>query len=142
MPVTMTVEAQDQGIASGVLESVGDEKIVLKVPGTSYQLHFTPAVPASDIDAPVGKRIKGTVHAQALRMFVAKGGGRFIEPIWGEPPIVAGFVKAVDQPNRRVLVDVSIPIWMTLEPRQPADMFKVGQLVNCYVQSGTRFRPV
>ena len=76
MPVTMTVEAQDQGIASGVLESVGDEKIVLKVPGTSYQLHFTPAVPASDIDAPVGKR------------------------------------------------------------------FKVGQLVNCYVQSGTRFRPV
>jgi hypothetical protein len=37
---------------------------------------------------------------------------------------------------------VAVPMWMTLEERQSADLFRVGQLVNCYVRSGTRFVPV
>lgn len=140
MSPTLPIESQE--IVRGVLESLSEDKIVLSIPGTDYQIHLLPSVPVSQITTPLGKRIKGTIHAQALRMFVAQGGGRFIEPVWGEPRIVAGYVLAVDEPNRRVLVDVAVPMWMTLQERQPADMFKVGQLVNCYVKSGTRFTPV
>lgn len=138
----MTAELQSQDIARGVVEALSDGKIVLSVPGTSYQIHLVPTVPSSQITTPVGKRIKGTIHAKALRMFSAQGGGRFMEPVWGEPRIVAGTVLAVDKPNRRVLVDVAVPILMTLDDRQPVEDFQVGQLVNCYVQSGTLFTPV
>lgn len=139
--MSMTTDIHSQDIVRGVLESLSDQKVVISVPGTDYQLHLAPTVPASEIRVPIGKRVKGTIHAKALRMFVTSGGGRFIEPIWGEPRIVAGLVLAVDQANRRVLVHTGVPMWMTLEDRQPADMFKEGQLVNCYVQSGTRFTP-
>jgi len=140
--VSTNAQAPQQEIARGILESLSDHALVLSAPGTDYQLHLTPSVPASQIATPPGKRIKGTIHARALRMFTAAGGGRFIEPIWGEPRIVAGYVLAVDQPTNRVLVDAAVPMWMTLEPRQSADSFKVGELVNCYVASGTRFTPV
>jgi hypothetical protein len=140
----MTAQAQSNSeeTARGVLEATTADghSIVLELPGTSYKIQLTCEAASGLIDR-IGKRVKGTVHAKALRMYQAKGGGRFIEPIWGEPRIVAGFVLAVDQPNRRVLVDVAIPIWMTLVEGQPADMFQVGDLVNCYLQSGTRFEP-
>ena len=135
----MSAEAESQEVARGVLESLSEQKLVLAIPGTDYQLHLVPASAMTELRTSVGKRIKGTIHAHALRMFTAKGGGRFIEPVWGEPRIVAGFVLAVDEANRRVLVDVAVPIWMTLQERQPPDMFQVGDLVNCYVKSGTRF---
>lgn len=136
-------ETEPQAVVRGILESLSDEKIVLGIPGTDYRIQLVPTVPASQIATPIGKRIKGAIHAQALRMFAAQGGGRFIEPIWGEPRIVAGVVLAVDEPNRRVLVDVAAPMWMTLADRQPpGELFPVGQLVNCYLQSGTSFTPL
>ena len=137
MPISTDVESQS--VARGVLESVSEQKLVLSIPGTDYQIHLVPILPINEIAGSVGKRIRGTIHANALRMFKAKGGGRFIEPVWGEPRIVAGFVLAVDEPNRRVLVDVAVPIWMTLEDRQLPNMFNVGDLVNCYLKSSTRF---
>jgi hypothetical protein len=127
----------------GILESVSDEWIVLSLPGTSYRLHLQPTVPASSITTPIGNRIKGVIHAKALRMFKAAGGGggQFIEPLDGEPRIVAGRVTHVDQANRRVLVQMAAPVWMTLEDAQRPDMFSAGDMVNCYVESGTRFVP-
>src|SRR5262249_55671258 len=108
---------------------------------TEYELHLKPAIPASQITTPMGKRIKGTIRAQALRIFTASGGGRFIEPIMGEPRIVAGTILAIDKPGRRLLVDVAVPMWMTLDPLQRIDHFAEGELVNCYVASGTTFTP-
>src|SRR5438552_7522459 len=132
---------ETDSIARGILLSLGDDRLVLGLAGTDYQLQLRPTVPASQITTPIGKRIRGTIHAQALRMFKATGGGRFIEPIIGEPRIVAGLVLAVDQANRRLLVDVAAPMWMSLATDQPADEFAQGELVNCYVESGTRFTP-
>ncbi|MCI0674877.1 MAG: hypothetical protein L0Y42_03765 [Phycisphaerales bacterium] len=137
----MATETQRQDLVRAVVRSAGEHRVVLELPGTAYQLHLKPVGNAESFSAHVGKRITGTMHAQALRMFLAKGGGRFIEPIQGEPRIVAGRVIAVDQANRRVLVDVAAPVWMTLEERQAADAFDIGDLVNCYVQSGVTFRP-
>ncbi len=140
--MTMMAEIESEGIARGVLESLSDGALVLGVPGTDYKIQLVPTVGAASISTPVGKRIKGTIHATALRMFAAKGGGRFIEPLCGEPRIVAGTVLAAEESSRRVLVDVGVPIWMTLDERQPQTTFSTGQLVNCYLKSGTQFTPV
>src|SRR5262245_5975891 len=139
--MNQTAQGSDQEVARGVLESLGEYRVVLSVPGTDYQIHLAPAVPAAQLTTPLGKRIKGTIHVNALRIFKARGGGRFIEPIWGEPRIVAGFVLAVDAAKRRILVDVAVPMWMTLDERQDPGLFSVGDLVNCYVASGATFTP-
>ena len=140
--MTMTAEAESQDVFRGILESLSDQKIVVAVAGTDYRLHLRPAVPASQINTAIGKRIKGTVHAKALRLFKAAGGGRFIEPIIGEPRIVAGAVLAIDESKRRLLVDVGIPMWMALADGQSTQDFSIGDLVNCYVESGATFRPL
>jgi hypothetical protein len=138
----MTMEVTtSRSAARGILESISDHKLVLAIPGTDYKLHLVPTVPASSIATPLGKRIKGTIDANALRIFHSTGGGRFIEPIWGEPRIIAGYVTDVDEVRRRLLVDVAVPIWLTLDPRQSTNNFKPGDLVNCYVQSGATFTP-
>ena len=142
---SQTLDIRSQATVRGILESLSDERIVLGLHSTEYHLHLTPTVPASEIKAAVGKRIKGTLHAQALRIFKTSGGsggGLFIEPLEGAPRIVAGRVLHVDQPTRRVLVDVAAPMWMTLVEGQPAVMFEVGDMVNCDVESGTRFTPL
>lgn len=100
-----------------------------------------PTVPAGEIASPVGKRIKGTISARALRMHPSVGGGRFIEPVWGAPRIVAGAVMAIDEAKRRILVDVSVPMWVTAPEGQDFGVLKKGALVNFYVESGTSFRP-
>ena len=125
-------------MARGVVELVDSGRLVLSIPQTDYQLHMVPTAPTT---TPVGKRIKGVIHARALRLFATQGGGKFIEPVIGEPRIVAGMVLAVDAPNRRVLVDVAVPMWMTLDERQPKLEVAVGELVNCYVESGITFTP-
>src|SRR5262245_49696677 len=129
--MSIAPNSEIQTLARGILVSLSDERLVLAVPSTDYQIHLKPTMPAAQVATPVGKRIKGTIHAQALRMFKANGGGRFIEPIIGEPRIVAGCVLAVDASQRRVLVDVAVPMWMTMEKDQSADEFAEGDLVNC-----------
>lgn len=137
---TTAIERQSQEVVRAIVKSVHDRTIVLLLPGTEYELHLRAGAGCEGLQARIGKRVSGTIEAHALRMFVAQGGGRFIEPIQGEPRIIAGRVIAVDQTNRRVLVDVAAPIWMTLEEKQVADAFAVGDLVNCYLQSGATFK--
>ena len=135
------MSTQTEAIARGRLETISDDEIVLSVPGTDYRIHLVPTVPAAKVTTPVGKRIRGVIEAQGLRMHAAEGGGCFIEPIYGAPRIIAGAVLAVDEPEGRVLVDVAVPMWVGMEPGQSASDFQVGQLVNCYVESGTTFTP-
>jgi hypothetical protein len=125
-------------MARGVVESADAGRLVLRIPQTDYRLHLVPTGP---INVDPGKRIKGVIHAKALRLFATQGGGKFIEPVIGEPRIVAGMVLAVDALARRVLVDVAVPMWMTLDDRQPKLEVSVGELVNCYVESGMTFTP-
>lgn len=138
---TPTADVQAEATVRGILEAVSDDKIVISLPHTEYRLHLVPSVPVASITTPIGKRIKGTIHARALRIFKAAGGGQFIEPLEGSPRIVAGRVAQVDAGGRRLLVDMAAPVWMTMaEDNTPAE-FAPGDMVNCYVQSGTRFTP-
>ena len=138
----MPANLEDQAVARGVLESLDDELMVLAVGGTDYKIHLVPTVPARAFVTPVGKRIRGSIEARALRIHPARGGGRFIEPVWGAPRIVAGQVIAVDEPANRVLVDVGIPVWVIVPRGQDSSILRNGRLVNFYVQSGTTFTPL
>ena len=137
----MPTDLHSQAITGGVIEVLSDDKIVLKISGTEYQLHLVPTVPALEIGVAEGKRIRGTIQAKALRIHSANGGGRFIEPVYGAPRIVAGVVMAVDDESRTVLVDVAIPMRVTLSDDQDMNVCQVGELVNFYVESGTSFTP-
>ncbi len=132
---------KSQYLVRGVLESLAEDKLVLNIPGTDYRLTLVPAVPASAITTPVGRRIKGTIHANALRIHAAAGGGRFIEPVYGTPRIVAGKVLEIDEANRQLVVDVAVPMTITTLPEQRFDIFTVGSMVNFYVNSGATFTP-
>jgi hypothetical protein len=130
-----------RALTKGVLEALDDDELVLAVHHTEYKLHLAPAVPASEIKTPVGSRIKGTIHARALRVHTARGGGRFIEPVWGAPRIVAGTVRAVDRQEQRLLVDTGVPMWVETPDDLDLGAIPEGELVNFYVESGARFLP-
>ena len=138
----MTTKVQANEISRVVLDEIASDKIVITVPGTSYKLHLATSGNGASITAEPGKRIKGIIHAKALRMHSAKAGGKFIEPIWGEPRIVSGLVLAIDESKNRLLVDVSLPMWVEVYEGQQAQQFAVGQMVNFYVQSGMEFEQV
>ena len=132
---------ETDALARGILSELSDERLVLAVPGTDYQLHLVPTVKASKVKTPVGKRIKGTIEARSLRIHPARGGGRFVEPVYGAPRIVAGTVIALDEAKGRVLVNVAVPMWVSWPEGQDLGVFEVGGLVNFYVESGATFTP-
>jgi hypothetical protein len=139
----VSTQARPEAVARCVLESIDDDHVVVSVPGTDYRLRLTPGEGADRLSSSAtGRRVRGSIHARALRMHTATGGGRFIEPVDGAPRIVAGRVTAVDEAGDRLLVDVAVPVWVTVHAGQAAADFAVGQLVNCYVESGTAFRPI
>lgn len=138
----MTTKVQANEIVRAVLEEITGDVLVLEVPGTNYKLQLKTADNGESITTEQGKRIKGIIHAKAMRMHNAKAGGKFIEPVWGEPRIVSGVVLAVDESKNRLLVDVSLPMWVEVYEGQQAQQFAAGQMVNFYVQSAMEFEQV
>ena len=129
----------DRGTARVVLASVDGDSVELLLPHTEYRLRLRKMGDGGDMAALVGKRVRGVIEGRALRIHPAAGGGCFIEPVIGEPRIVAGKVCIVDPVAGRLLVDVSVPMWLTTEPNQDYDVLNVGSLVNCHVESGATF---
>jgi hypothetical protein len=138
----VTAELDSKAVVRGVLDSIDDEHITLHLPHTDYRIRLRLGVPREQITTPPGKRIKGTIEADALRIHPARGGGRFIEPIIGEPRIVAGMVISSSEADGRVLVNVAAPMWLRTKDGQDFDVIREGGLVNCHVQSGATFTPI
>ncbi len=138
----MTTNVETDGIARGMLKELSDEQLVFAVPGTEYRLSLVIEDGGTTLASQVGKRIKGRIHATALRMHAAQAGGRFVEPMWGAPRIVSGVVRTVDEVKNRLLVDVAVPMWVNMADGQHATDFAEGQMVNFYVTSGTSFELV
>ena len=84
------------------------------------------------------------IEARALKLHRASAGGRFIEPVHGRPRIVQGTVYEVDLARDRLLMDVVVPMWVTVETAvtgQAASEFSQGDLLNFYVESDISFTP-
>lgn len=124
--------------ARGVLAQTGDDRIILAVPGTDYQLHLNVLRAPS---TPVGKRIVGTIRATARRVDVVNTGGRYIEPVYGRPRRVQGQVTAIDAGAQTITVHAGVPVVCTLSTGQRADAFKVGDFVSFDVMAGSTFTP-
>lgn len=128
-------------------EDPTSERVVLGLHGTDYLLELTPSIPSDRFPEPRSrrnKRIRGVVHGRALKLHHAQAGGRFIEPVHGQPRIVQGTVYQVDEPNDRLLMDVVVPMWITVDSEitgQVAGDFAPGDLLNFYLESGTTFTP-
>lgn len=113
--------------------------VVLSIPNTSYKLHLEPTSP---IDTPVGKRIVGTIQAQAQRVDVVTTGGRFIDPLFGRPRRVQGVVVRADAGSNTLIVHAGVPVICSLtDARQNAADFKQGDFVSFDVLRGATFTP-
>jgi len=121
-----------------IVKETNADSVVLHPPGNSYEIHLTHA--GSVDSSMVGSRIVGSAHATALKVHQATGGGAFIEPLQGQPRIVAGRVIKCDE-NGSVLVRSAIP--MVIEVEQASDLAKCkpGEFINFHVESGMTFRP-
>lgn len=131
--------AQARGTLAEIVPPSGNRKgyLALAVPNTSYQLHL---IPTRQVALAPGKRLIGTIAAQARRLDVVQGGGRFVEPVVGRPRRVQGVVVRVE--GQAVVVDAGIPIHLTpTDARQAASAFQPGQLVACDVLEGATFTP-
>jgi hypothetical protein len=140
-------------IARGVLHERLDASatrpalVVVSIPGSQYQLHLRPEGP---ISAEVGKRLIGTITAQARRVDRTVTGGRFVEPVFGRPRRIQGTVLSVDPSGNALVVNagggvvvdgVGLPIVCKLtDPRQKASDYSVGDFVGFDVLDGATFR--
>ncbi|MCH2153817.1 MAG: hypothetical protein MK089_10800 [Phycisphaerales bacterium] len=127
-----------QSAFDSVLKSITSENIVLNPPGNSYEVECVLGSPVQGFQ--VGDRITGTVHAKALRVHKASGGGAFIEPVVGEPRIVAGRVLA-NNSDGAVLIRSAIPMLVELSDESDRATCVPGEFVNFHVASGVVFSP-
>ena len=104
----------------------------------SYELTLVPCGP---IEAESGQRIRGRIEAEALKIHPASGGGIFIEPLCGQPRIVAGRVIEVDRIQRRVVLQSVVPITLSVASDVDLDQCAEGHFINCHVRSGATFTP-
>jgi hypothetical protein len=137
-----TAPADERCVARGILQSAQDGRLVLSLPHTDYELHLVPAAPAGDLRDRVGRRVTGVIAGAALRIHPSAGGGRFIEPVIGEPRIIAGVVREIDAAAGSIVIDVGVPIRLRTMEAQDYSVLEVGALANCYVRSGMTFTPI
>ncbi len=135
MTTPMPVAAQPLP-AHGILAEVGEDSIILAIPHTDYRLHLL-----CDAAATVGKvddRVSGVIRGVARRVDVVPAGGRYIEPVYGRPRRIQGWIKAIDPVDRTLTVHAgAAPVTVTLgDTRQKVTDFCVDQLVSFDIERG------
>lgn len=124
--------------ARGVLDAQSEGSIVMRIPGTDYQLRLGVYKPVA---VEIGKRLVGTIRATARKIDSVGSGGEYIEPVYGEPRRIQGSVLAIDGADQTIVVKACVPISVKVGAGQRADQFEAGQMVAFDVQSGTYFLP-
>lgn len=111
--------------------------IVMGFHNTDYRLHL---LPIGEVDAEIGKRLIGTIRADAKRVDVIGSGGRYVDPVYGRPRHVHGRIVAVDPAANTITVHAGMPVICRLtDARQRAESFEAGQFVGFSVLRGATF---
>jgi hypothetical protein len=133
----------DPGLTRGVLEATVEQTatkpayLVLGLYNSDYGMHL---IPTGEITGTVGKRIIGTIRAEAKRVDVVKAGGKYVEPVTGRPRRVQGRVVETDTSRNTVTVDAGAAFVCRLtDHRQRASDFEPGQFVSFDVLNGATF---
>jgi hypothetical protein len=130
----------DRPLATGRLESIDADTLVLGIPGTDYRIHLVGKPPEG---AGPGARITGRITARAKRVDKVPSGGRFIEPVFGRPRRVQGRIIAGDTAANTITVDCGVPVVCGFtDARQNAAQFAIGQLVSFDIERGATFEPM
>lgn len=133
----MTTTAKDPAIFSGILAEKTDDSIVITLADSDYRIHLATQ---GTIDAAVGKRLTGRIHAEALRVDLADSGGRFIEPVYGRPRRVQGRIIASDAETNTITVRAACPVVCALtHVSQNAADLPVGAIGTFDVRAGATF---
>lgn len=132
-------EAATTGPAvTGRLLSNTGSMMVLKIPGTDYQLHL---VPKGDLKPDARGDVTGVIRCRAKRVDVVGSGGRFIEPVMGRPRRIQGRISGGDLGDNTLTLHAGgAPVIATLtDPRQKVADFAIGQIVTFGVEAGATF---
>ena len=124
--------------ASLTLIEQGDGFVVLGVDGTDYQLKLKTYKP---LDTQAGKRVRGTIHADARRLDTCDTGGRFIEPVYGSPFRMQGNILAVDKAAQSVTINCGVPVVLRVAKGQSAADFETGDFITTGIMPGASFTP-
>ena len=127
--------------ARGTLHEVGQGTIILATPHSDYRLHLV-SDPAANVGKP-GDRVSGTIQGVARRVDVIPAGGRYIEPVYGRPRRLQGWIVATDSAANTLTVHCgAAPVTVTLsDARQKASDFAVDQLVSFDLERGATWTP-
>ncbi|MDX1682488.1 MAG: hypothetical protein R3336_05165 [Phycisphaeraceae bacterium] len=124
-------------VRARLAERDGDT-IVLTVDHTKYRFHLKLD---GELDAEPGDRVRGTIHARVRRVDAARGGGCYVEPVYGRPRRVQGRVVAADAKENVLTVRAAVPFRCRLMADQRAKDFPEGLLVGFDVERGASFKP-
>ncbi len=129
----------DRSVVRGVLKEKSDERIVLSIPNTNYQVHLAIESP---IEESLNKRISGHIVGRAKRVDTVNTGGPYVEPVIGRPRRLQGMIIGSDAKANTLTVYCGIPVTVTLTMDQKAADFEPQQLVSFDVERGATFKPL
>ena len=144
--MTQTTSIDTQQVR-GILLEHSDDRIVLGLANSDYQLHL-------QIDRPLdgntvtkatnvsNRQLTGVIRAQARRVDVVRAGGRYIEPVYGRPRRIQGTVVACDRQENTITVLARCPFVCRLSGSQKTNDFETGCLVSFDVEPVAIFEPV
>ena len=125
-------------LAKGQLIEQTDDKIVLGLLGSEYQLHLS--IDAAVTGSSTGT-ITGTITANARRVDKTQNGtgGRFLDPVYGRLRRVQGRIIAIDDSASTITVLAACPVVCSFATNQNVSDFVVGELVTFSVEPGAKF---
>jgi hypothetical protein len=121
--------------------SADGRKIILRFPGTEYELYLDLAMPLPSSSA---RDAAGVIRARARRVDVVETGGRYVEPLQGPPRRVQGTILAADATANTLTVACAPGCRMVCEltAGQRAGDLAVGALVAFELDGRACFQPM
>jgi hypothetical protein len=114
----------------------GDGFAVLGINGTEYRLTLKSYKP---LGVEIGKRVRGTIHADARRLDTCDTGGRFIEPVYGSPFRMQGNIVTLDKAAQTVTINCCVPVVLRVGKGQNAAEFEPGDFITTGIMPGASF---
>ena len=129
----------ERTIARVYLKQQTEGRVVIDLPGTSYQLHLSP----TDVVTPSPQgRVRGVIRCKVWKMEYVSAGGAYIQPLWGRPGRVQGEVVATLPETNSVIIEIrQTPIVGDLPERWNAADIPIGARIGMDVYKGSTFEP-
>jgi len=130
---------QDFPARGKVIDVRGDNVIVFQPHGSTYEMHLQTE---HRYAGPVGEPVQARIRLSARKIYTVPSGGNFVQPIFGQPRIVQGRVKFVDE--RSLVVHAGAPIIVDLPGADSAidlteGQIRVNHLANVVALPGATF---